>query len=542
MQHCSTTSRRQGGTKYSELNNHKLLIITTATTRTVWEYLHREDCFNGHGKVAIAVPHELSLVNGLSFSCILSSLSSSPLILLSPYLNGRPIELHPSHTIPYPTPTPQNHPRRDATMPAADEDYRSAAAALSISPIPSPRPSDSSSQQRPLPFPDISDSPDRTASASPPSWGRGPSTSSMRRLSTRPPYNRSLASQQQADQPWTERLLATATAVSQKAWDFFWSLTPLQQGLLALAGAAVFILSVVGLVYSHRIFAALQPVAKQWRELPGGWVILWLMCFMTSFPPVIGYSTTVSIAGFVYGFPGGWPIVASATVAGSTVAFFTSRGIFSGYVHRLVGTDKRFVALGQVLRRDGVAVLVMIRLCPLPYSLSNGFLATVPSIRPWSFAMATALATPKLAVHVFIGSRLALLVNSDDTMSPADRAINYISIFVGIIIGIGVSLLIYRRTMARAAELALEEGDDILSTDGAGDNNNYDYDEDEDLDGRRRNSNSQLMMDPDVAALMNDDDDISLWDTDAGYRDSWDEEAAVGGDNGGDAKKLNGTR
>ena len=117
------------------------------------------------------------------------------------------------------------------------------------------------------------------------------------------------------------------------------------------------------------------------------------MCFCTAFPPVIGYSTTVSIAGFVYGFPWGWPIVASATVAGSTVAFFTSRGIFSGYVHGLVGGDKRFVALAQVLRRDGLGMLAMIRFCPLPYSLSNGFLATVPSIRPVTFAAATALAT-----------------------------------------------------------------------------------------------------------------------------------------------------
>ncbi|MBH1945702.1 VTT domain-containing protein, partial [Erythrobacter sp. YJ-T3-07] len=146
-----------------------------------------------------------------------------------------------------------------------------------------------------------------------------------------------------------------------------------------------------------------------WRELPGGWVLVWLMTFATGFPPVIGYSSSVTIAGFVFGFPGGWPIVASATVVGSTAAFLTSRTIFAKYVHALVGTDKRFVALGQVLRRDGLLVLAAIRFCPLPYSLSNGFLATIPSISPFSFAAATALATPKLLVHVFIGSRLAQL-------------------------------------------------------------------------------------------------------------------------------------
>lgn len=60
----------------------------------------------------------------------------------------------------------------------------------------------------------------------------------------------------------------------------------------------------------------------------------------------------------------------------------------------MVGGDRRFVALGQVLRRDGVGVLVMVRLCPLPYSLSNGFLATVSGrIGVGRFALATACAT-----------------------------------------------------------------------------------------------------------------------------------------------------
>ncbi|KAK3337136.1 hypothetical protein B0T19DRAFT_61924 [Cercophora scortea] len=417
-------------------------------------------------------------------------------------------------------------------MPTADQDYRAAASALAMSPSPSPSPS-------PTP-PTADDNPqadDQQNQQALPPWARHtPTASSMRRLSTRPPYSLHHSSNSFSQDPQSaarslpSRLLRTATSLSFKALQFFQSLSPLQQGLVILAGAVLLVLSVLGLIYNHRIFAALSPVAAKWRELPGGWVILWALCFMTAFPPVIGYSTTVTIAGFVFGFPWGWPIVATATVAGSTVAFFTSRGIFSGYVHRLVGTDKRFVALGQVLRRDGLGVLAMIRFCPLPYSLSNGFLATVGSIRPWSFAVATALSTPKLLVHVFIGSRLALLAE-DDTMSTGDRAINYLSMFVGGAVGIGVGLLIYRRTMARAAELAREEGGesgDLFETVGTGEDGAGDSDYES---AEERRSSAQLMrgmIDPDAAALMNDDDDISLWETEGGaYRDSWDEEAAV---------------
>ncbi|KAK0733450.1 hypothetical protein B0T26DRAFT_634522 [Lasiosphaeria miniovina] len=351
----------------------------------------------------------------------------------------------------------------------------------------------------------------------------------------------------------------TGLALALKAWQLFLGLSRWQQVLVLIGGAAVGVMGLVALVFSHRIFAALGPVAEKWRALPGGRLIVWLLCFSTAFPPVIGYSSTVTIAGFVYDFPGGWPIVATATIAGSTTAFLTSRGIFSGYVNRLVGGDRRFVALGQVLRRDGVGVLAMIRLCPLPYSLSNGFLATVPSIRPLSYALATAMTTPKLLIHVFIGSRLARIVESGDKMSGRDRAINYASMAIGALVGFGVGLIIYRRTMARAAELAREVGDEegglgattASETDdeemlvGPRHHNGsaeYDYDEEAEDDDVHGAESSRLMKtggalapgtadamakDEDAAALMMDDDDISLWETEAGagYHDAWDDEA-----------------
>ncbi|ETS87594.1 hypothetical protein PFICI_01422 [Pestalotiopsis fici W106-1] len=398
-------------------------------------------------------------------------------------------------------------------MPA---DYKSAARNLSMPISPGSEPS--------------TPSPGSTSPSSFPSWARRDqaqrqtssphqqqqqqqsSNSRARRLSR--PYSRS---SQQTDGsshlPLGARLLRTSTTLMNRGIRLVERLSPLQRVLAAVAGLVMLVLTVLFLVYSHRIFGALKPVAEGWRDLRGGWIIVWLMTFATAFPPVIGYSSTITVAGFVFGFPGGWPIVASATVAGSAVAFLTSRTIFSGYVDRLVGADRRFVALGQVLRHDGLLVLAGIRFCPLPYSLSNGFLATIPNINPLRFAAATALATPKLLVHVFIGSRLAQLAEDDD-MSTGDKVINYLSMLVGGLLGMGIGLFVYRRTMARAEELAREEAGE----DGplAGD---VDY---EDLEeGVLQNHGGSPRGESDAAALM-DDDDISLWETDAmddGYRD-----------------------
>jgi uncharacterized membrane protein YdjX (TVP38/TMEM64 family) len=190
----------------------------------------------------------------------------------------------------------------------------------------------------------------------------------------------------------TTRLLRRLDWLGRRTWSLFLSLPTWQRVLAVAALIGCLVLTVFFIAYSHRIFAWLGPVAAKWRALPAGWLIIWAAVFVTAFPPVIGYSTAVSVAGFVYGFPLGWPIVATANVVGSLAAFVASRTVLSGYVHRLVGRDHRFVALAQVLRRDGVGVLTMIRFCPLPYSLSNGFLATIPSIRPLTFALSTALA------------------------------------------------------------------------------------------------------------------------------------------------------
>ncbi|KAI0383809.1 hypothetical protein F5Y04DRAFT_249743 [Hypomontagnella monticulosa] len=376
-------------------------------------------------------------------------------------------------------------------------------------------------------------SPSRSPSPNPPSprtdgpvppWvrpnQRPASGTNAQRLST--PYSRSAAASDESRAPLGRRMMRASIALSTKFTKLFYSLTLLQRILFVVAGLTVNVLLVLFLVYSHRIFAALEPVAQGWRALPGGWILVFLMTCLTAFPPMIGYSTCVTIAGFVYGFPGGWPIVAGATVVGSTAAFMTSRTVFSGYVHSLVGADKRFMALSQVLRRDGLLVLAAIRFCPLPFSLSNGFLATIPSISPLRFALATAIASPKLMVHVFIGSRLALLAESGDEMSVGDKVVNYLSMLLGSVVGIALSLLIYRRTMARAKELAREEAaENGVVIDG--DDGDLDYADLEEgvLGGSANGNGTQRPGEADAAALM-DDDDISLWETDAvegGYRD-----------------------
>jgi uncharacterized membrane protein YdjX (TVP38/TMEM64 family) len=231
-----------------------------------------------------------------------------------------------------------------------------------------------------------------------------------------------------------------------------------------LAGIALFVMATLGilfLVFNERIFGWLEPFAEKWKHTTGGWTILWAATFITAFPPIIGYSTCGTTAGFVYGVWEGWLIFATATVAGSFCSFLVSRTVLRRYVERMAANDKRFVALASTLKQDGLKLLWMIRLCPLPYSLTNGAMSTFPTVRPATYALATALITPKLFIHVFIGSRLAAIAKSGDTMSAGTRAVNWFSIIFGGMAGAFTGWYIYRKTMARAKELEAEEANSV---------------------------------------------------------------------------------
>ena len=83
-------------------------------------------------------------------------------------------------------------------------------------------------------------------------------------------------------------------------------LSPVQKVLFSVGGVTVFVLSILFLVYNERILQAMLPFARRWRDVTAGWLILWALIFVVSFPPLIGYSSLLTIAGFVYGFPNGY--------------------------------------------------------------------------------------------------------------------------------------------------------------------------------------------------------------------------------------------
>ncbi|KAI9710099.1 MAG: Tlg2-vesicle protein [Bogoriella megaspora] len=265
-----------------------------------------------------------------------------------------------------------------------------------------------------------------------------------------------------APKNFRQRMIRSADKFQRQALKTYGKLSMLQRILLVIAGIATIVLGILFLIFNQRIFAWLGPVAEKWRNIRGGWLIIWALTFTVSFPPLIGYSTIVTLSGFVYGLSG-WFIVATATIAGSSAAFVVSRTVLTGFVQRLTQNDKRFAALSLTLKHDGLKILCMIRLCPLPYSLSNGAISTIPSVNVRDFALATAAVTPKLLLHVFVGSQLGSLAEHGDKMSAGAKAASYLGMAIGGIAGVVTGWWMYQKVGARAKELEAEETGHIRS-------------------------------------------------------------------------------
>ncbi|KAJ8611824.1 hypothetical protein MRB53_037737 [Persea americana] len=191
----------------------------------------------------------------------------------------------------------------------------------------------------------------------------------------------------------TARWIQTARGLPKQAITTFIKL-PLPQRIAAVLGVLILLtLLILCIVFYSKILGFWAWCARNYRDVPFGWLIMWAATFIVSFPPLIGYSTIVSLAGMVYGMAA-WPIIASATILGSTASFVVSRGILRSYVERLTSKSKKFTALAMVLKHDGLKLLIMIRICPLPYSLANGVISTIPTVTWPNFMLATAIASP----------------------------------------------------------------------------------------------------------------------------------------------------
>lgn len=122
------------------------------------------------------------------------------------------------------------------------------------------------------------------------------------------PLSNSSRSSSPTNHTYRTRLNSTASKLHQNtistyrgAMSTYRSLSILQRVLLFVAGVLSLVVLGLFIRFGEGVFVWIEPLATRWREQTGGWAILWAATFVVSFPPLIGYSSCVTIAGFVFG-------------------------------------------------------------------------------------------------------------------------------------------------------------------------------------------------------------------------------------------------
>jgi len=212
--------------------------------------------------------------------------------------------------------------------------------------------------------------------------------------------------------------------------------------ILFYISLAAFIL-VVGL---DKIAQTMYDLAQKISHYPFGWLILLVGIILISFPPLIGHTTSVTLCGFAYGMKG-FPLAAAGSYLGSGLAFIVLRLLFGKRLRKWSAQNDKWQALEAVIRAKGLPLIILIRASPFPpWVYATSLFASIQTVALWQFVIATTAVLPRVALHTFIGSRLASLSDGETRrqMDTATKIMNTSLVVGGLLVAILSSLIIYR--------------------------------------------------------------------------------------------------
>jgi hypothetical protein len=197
------------------------------------------------------------------------------------------------------------------------------------------------------------------------------------------------------------------------------------------------------------------------------------------------------------------------------------RHLLSNFVTKLTARNPEFAALALTLKHDGFKLLVMIRLCPLPFSITNGALSSIPTVSPLKFFLATLMASPKLFLHVWVGHQMAELAERGDKMDLKTKLVSYASIALGSVVGAVTGWVIYNQTKKRAEELRELEEERGVEEGGLPDPDEFEDDDDVDLGHDPMAEADELLRErsSDISLREREQGLEADWDNDGSYHD-----------------------
>ncbi|GAA99696.1 uncharacterized protein L969DRAFT_89550 [Mixia osmundae IAM 14324] len=236
--------------------------------------------------------------------------------------------------------------------------------------------------------------------------------------------------------------------------------------------------ALIVLVWHTEVFSGLDRLSA-WLKTLGfkGYCYLFGLIFITTMPPLPLYSTLIILSGYAFGMPTGFVISYTAALSGAVVVFVLSRYYFRQQMLSLLDKSPGLKKVVRAIDRKP-RLLFLIRFSPYPYNVMNVILASSECLSFKTYTLCTALALPKLVIHVTIGSTIRNFsayhsdqqasgddVPDDDAareaieLEASGRRLKEVAGTIGLLLCIG--LFVYILIVARRA---VDEIDDVADS------------------------------------------------------------------------------
>lgn len=194
--------------------------------------------------------------------------------------------------------------------------------------------------------------------------------------------------------------------------------------------------------------------AVDWIQAQGPWGPLFFVLFyaLATVAFVPGSFLTLS-AGALFGVVEGVILVSFAATLSAAISFLLARFTLRDRIERMLRQRPKFQAIDQAIGRDGVKIVLLLRLSPVfPFTLLN-YAIGLTSIRFWPAILTSWVGMlPGTMLYIYIGS--AVRVATGET--SVEQKIFY---GVGVLATLGATVLI-TRIANRALAGKLEEPQD----------------------------------------------------------------------------------
>ncbi|WEJ97077.1 Tlg2-vesicle protein [Yamadazyma tenuis] len=234
----------------------------------------------------------------------------------------------------------------------------------------------------------------------------------------------------------------------QKGLDWYKQQTRIKQVLISFAAIiAVALMGALAIfhVYIIKFLIELSDKLAEWKYGP---LLLFTLVFFVGFPPLLGFSSLSLLTGMTLDIIPGWALLSTSSITGSFVSFLVYRHLLSDKSHQLLQSNETFKVFAETIRQDNsLLLLVLIRLCPLPYSLSNGALAAIPELSASTYLLASVVTSPKLFAHIFVGHQLKDI--GDESNSTTRRVVDGVTVLVTGLASALTTYIIYHKMQIR---------------------------------------------------------------------------------------------